>query len=202
MNPLDWRTVPLQKVASDILGLDYIPLQTRLKSGLEKVKHPKPYICFSEFSTMQAKLWNYEGGWQAIINYLNGLGYDCISISKEKSQLQGIIDHCNQSIEQTISDIVGCEFYIGLNHGPSWIAYSLGIPYVMIDGLAEEWNNPPNPYRIKIDVGCKPCFNNIDIPINRSWDWCTNGNKFACTKSITPELVIETINRLREDIKR
>jgi len=199
MNPYDWRTVPLQKVATDILGLEYVPVRAKLKGGVEKTGQIKPYICFSEFSTMQAKLWNYSGGWQETIDYLNSLGYDCISISREKSQLKNIVSHNNQPIEQTISDIAGCQFYIGLNHGPSWIAYSLGIPYIMIDGLAEEWNNPPNPYRISIDVGCKPCFNNTSIPINRSWDWCTNGDKFACTKAIVPEMVIEMIKKIRED---
>jgi autotransporter strand-loop-strand O-heptosyltransferase len=200
-NPVNWRTIPLQKVAADILGLEYKPLRARLKYEPAPKKGngnlPKPYICFSEFSTMKNKLWNREGGWQEVIDHLVALGYDCVSISAEQSQLTGIVDHCGQSIEQTLTDISGCEFYIGLNHGPIWIAYSLEKPVILIDGVAEEWNNPPNPYRIAVDVGCKPCFNDPAVPISRDWEWCHSGRDYACTKAITEIMVIDMIKKLR-----
>jgi len=200
-NPINWRLVPLQKVATDILGLEHIPQRAKLKESLLSTVRSKPYICFSEYSTMLNKQWNNLGAWQQVIDYLVSLGYECISISLEPSQLQNVIKHNNQSAESTINDIAGAEFYVGLNHGPAWIAYSLDIPVVMIDGVAEEWNNPPNPYRISVKVdGCQPCFNNLEVPIDRGWDWCYNKTeRFACTKAITPEMVIETIDRLRSD---
>ena len=203
-NVTDWRLTNLQKVAADILGLDYTPLRASLKYEPYKPSGnghpPKPYICFSEFSTMQNKLWNREGAWQAVIDYLNDLGYDCISISAEPTQLKNVVSHNGQEIGNTITDISGAQFYIGLNAGPTWIAYSLGVPIIMIDGVAEEWNNFPNPYRVYVDTGCKPCFNDISIPIGRNWDWCHNEDKFACTKAITAERVIETIARLQLDL--
>jgi autotransporter strand-loop-strand O-heptosyltransferase len=200
-NPINWRLVPLQKVATDILGLEHIPQRAKLKKSLLSVVRTKPYICFSEYSTMLNKQWNNPGAWQKVIDYLNSIGYNCISISLEPSQLQNVIKHNNQSAESTIADIAGADFYIGLNHGPAWIAYSLDIPVVMIDGVAEEWNNPSNLYRISVDVeGCKKCFNNLEVPIDRSWDWCYNKTeRFACTKLITPEMVISTIDNLRKD---
>ena len=202
-NPTNWRLTPLQKVASDILGLPYEPLRAKLKYTPHKKggngHEPKPYVCFSEFSTMRNKLWNREGAWQKVIDHLISLGYDCVSISSEPSQLQGIIKHNGQSIEQTLTDVSGCEFYIGLNAGPTWIAYSLGKPTVMISGVSEEWNDAPNPYRVSVNVGCKPCFNDITVPISRDWEWCNSGKDYACTREITEELVIETITRLRED---
>lgn len=197
-NPTDWRRTPLQKVASDILGLEYTEIRTKIKNVVPN--RSSKHVCFSEFSTMQNKMWNHEGGWQKIIDYLNSIGYECWSISKEPSSLNNVIKRNNQPIEQTFNDIAGADFYIGLNHGPSWIAYTVGTPLIMIDGVAEEWNNPDNPYRIKADVGCKPCFNNTDVKIDRSWNWCVNEDKFACTKAITPEMVIDTINRLIKDM--
>jgi len=196
-NPLNWRTVPLQKVASDILGIEFVPIKAKIKTDARSDYNVPKHVCFSEFSTMQNKMWNFSGGWQKVIDYLNGLGYQCWSISSEKSNLTGIVSHNSQSIESTIADIASADFYIGLNHGPSWIAYSLGTPYIMIDGIAEEFNNPPNPYRIKVDVGCKPCFNATEIPIDRSWNWCINKDKYACTKAITPEMVFAKIDEIR-----
>jgi autotransporter strand-loop-strand O-heptosyltransferase len=197
-NVTDWRRTPLQKVASDILGLEYEPLRAKLK--YEPAKKGKPYVCFSEFSTMQNKFWNREGAWQKIIDHLNGLGYDCVSISVEQTKLQGVVNHNGQSIEQTLVDIAGAEFYIGLNAGPTWIAYSLGIPTIMITGVSEEWNDFPNPYRVSIDTGCKPCFNDLSVKIDRGWDWCYNENKFVCTKEITEDMVKDVITKLREDL--
>jgi autotransporter strand-loop-strand O-heptosyltransferase len=204
-NVKNWRLTTLQQVASDILGLEYEPLRTRLIYTPYKPKGnghpPKPYICFSEFSTMRNKLWNREGAWQKIIDYLNSLGYDCVSISAEASQLTGIINHNGQSIEQTLTDISGCEFYIGLNAGPSWIAYSLNKPVVMITGVSEEWNDFPNPYRIAVnnEVCGVGCFNDPSLPINRGWEWCPRDKDYICTKSITEDMVISVIDRLRND---
>jgi autotransporter strand-loop-strand O-heptosyltransferase len=204
-NVKNWRLTTLQQVASDILGLEYEPLRTRLIYTPYKPKSnghpPKPYICFSEFSTMRNKLWNREGAWQKIVDYLNSLGYDCVSISAEASQLTGIINHNGQSIEQTLTDISGCEFYVGLNAGPSWIAYSLNKPVLMITGVSEEWNDFPNPYRIAVnnEVCGVGCFNDPGLPINRGWEWCPRDKDYICTKSITEEMVIAVIDRLRND---
>ena len=200
LNVADWRRTPLQKVAADILGVEYSPIQAKLKYHKPDIKRKKPYICFSEFSTMRGKFWNREGGWQNIINYLHGLGYACISVSVEQTTLENVIKHNGQSIEQTIADIAGADFYVGLNHGPIWIAHALGIPAIMITGVSEEFNDFPNPYRIAVDSGCRPCFNDTSIPIDRGFDWCHNQNKYICTKLITEETVIQTIDRLREDL--
>lgn len=203
MNPVNWRLTPLQKVAADILGVEYKPLRARLKYEPYKPKGngnpPKPYVCFSEFSTMQNKLWNRPGAWQNIIDYLNSLGYDCVSISTEASALKGIVRHNGQSIEQTLTDVSGCEFYIGLNAGPSWLAVALDRPLIMITGVAEGWNDFPNPYRVSSDV-CRPgCFNDPSLPIDRGWEWCPRKKDYACTREITEEMVITQINAIRKE---
>jgi autotransporter strand-loop-strand O-heptosyltransferase len=206
-NPEDWRTIPLQQVAADILGIEYEPIRAKLKvfgiRGSEPTSDDplgqRRYICFSEFSTMQNKFWNRPGAWQEVIDYLVGEGYECISVSSEKSTLKKIISHNGQPIEQTIADISGAEFYVGLNHGPAWIAYALGIPVIMITGVSEPIVDMPTPYRVAIDV-CRPgCFSDPSIPIERSWDWCPRKKDYACTREITPEMVISTINQIRKE---
>lgn len=202
LNVENWRTTILQKVSADILGIDYTPIKAKLKFTPHREgngKPKKPYVCFSEYSTMQNKFWNRDGAWQNIIDYLVDLGYDCISISPEGTLLKNVVQHNGQPIEHTIADIAGCEFYLGLNHGPAWIAYSLGVPAVMITGVSEPWNDFPNPYRVSSDV-CRPgCFNDPSLPINRGWEWCPRNKNYECTRAITEGMVIEAINRLRKD---
>jgi autotransporter strand-loop-strand O-heptosyltransferase len=200
-NPINWRDIPLQKVAADILGLEYEPLQAKLKHSGNGLGRVKPYICFSEYSTMQNKLWNRPGAWQKVIDYLVSVGYECVSISSEPSQLNNVIKHNGQSIQSTIEDIRNCEFYIGLNHGPIWIAHSLNIPAIMITGVSEEWNDFPNPYRIAInnEVCGVGCFNDKTLPIDRGWNWCPRNKNFACTGEITETMVISMIEKLRGD---
>lgn len=201
MNKANWRTVALQQVASDILGLDYEPIKARLKFTPHKRGNggvPEPYICFSEYSTMQNKMWNREGAWQNVIDHCNSLGYKCVSVSAEPTQLNNVVKHNSQSIQNTIADVAGSEFYIGLNHGPAWIAYALGIPCLMITGVSEEWNDFPNPYRIAInhDVCGVGCFNDPALPIDRGWSWCPRGKDFVCTKEITETMVYEKIGEI------
>jgi autotransporter strand-loop-strand O-heptosyltransferase len=206
-NVKNWRETPLQKVAADILGIEYEPIRAKLKEQHFVAPHictddplgQGPYICFSEFSTMQNKMWNRPGAWQKTINYLNTLKYSCVSVSVEPTELEHVWKHNGQSIEQSIADIAGATFYVGLNHGPAWIAYALGVPVVMITGVSEEFNDFPNPYRVVVDTGCKPCFNNLDIPIDRSWDWCVNEDKFVCTREITELMVQRPIDKLHVD---
>jgi len=202
-NPIDWRIVPLQKVAADILGLDYEPIRPKLKYVKHKRgngKEPKHYICFSEYSTMQNKMWNREGAWQKVIDHLNKLDYDCVSISVEPTKLEGVIKHNGQSVEQTLTDLSGAEFYVGLNHGPVWLAYALDIPVIMLSGVSEPFNDFPMFARIQID-DCRPgCFNDPSLPIDRGWAWCPRNKDFVCTRNITESMVIKQITRLRKEL--
>lgn len=200
MNPKNWREVPLQKVAADILGLEYEPIRAKLKLKhypvLDELR--KKYFCFSEFSTMRNKQWNREGAWQKLVDEVKTLGYDAVSISAEPSQLNGVLKHNSQGIHDTIEDIRNCDFYIGLNHGPAWLAYALGVPTIMITGVSEEWNDFPVTHRIAInhDVCGIGCFNDPSLPIDRGWEWCPRGKNYACTREITEEMVMEKVKWL------
>lgn len=202
-NPVNWRDTPLQKVSADILGLDYKPIRAKLNVPDKDVASDiqgASYVCFSEHSTMQNKLWNRPGAWQNIVDYLNSLGYIPVSISAEATGLRNVIKHNGQAIEDTVVDIANCAFYIGLNHGPIWLAYALDKPAIMITGVSEPWNDFENHYRVSTDV-CRPgCFNDRSVPIDRSWNWCPRGKDFICTGSITEEMVMEKIDLINEEL--
>lgn len=199
-NVVDWRTVTLQKVATDILGLEYTPLKPKLKYTPATKNIDKKYFCFSEFSTMRTKLWQYPGGWQRIIDYLADLGYVGVSISVEPTKLNNVIKANGMSIEHTMSVLASADFYIGLGHGPSWVAWALGIPTVLISGFSEPFHEFDTKYRILPPDGfCRGCFGNTKYTFNREWEWCPEGRHYECSKSILPEMVIENVNKLIEE---
>ena len=200
LNPNPWRTVPLQQVASDILGLPFTEVRPKLKlPPVEDYERDMKTMCFSEFSTMKPKLWNLSGGWQQIINRLKDRGYRCISISKEKSHLKGVISHNDQPIQKTMADMLSSEFYLGMGHGPSWLAWALKLPVVLISGFSEPWCEFTTPYRVINTNVCHGCFNATDVKLDRGWDWCPRAKDYECTKQISVDMVMMAINQLRDD---
>ena len=199
-NPSDWRTVPLQKVAADILGIPYEPIRAKLVVK-NNTNIKKPYVCFSEYSTMRGKFWNNEGAWQKLVDKISGLGLVPVSVSHEPSNLMNVEKLNGRSIEETISTIAGCEFYIGLTHGPAWLAYSLGKPVVMIAGMTEPWNEFPNEYRVSNPSACGVgCFNDTSVPIDRNFHWCPRNKNYACTREISVESVMKAVMKIVDDI--
>jgi len=137
--PRDWRTVPLQRVASDILGLEYREIRPRVDTSnayISGVKRPKKYVCISEHSTAMCKYWHNPAGWQVLVDELNRMGYNVVGISKEQSGLQNIINAHGNHIDVTMGLLMGCEAFIGLASGLAWLAWALGKPVVMISGFS------------------------------------------------------------------
>jgi autotransporter strand-loop-strand O-heptosyltransferase len=201
-NKENWRTIPLQKVASDILGLEYREIITPLSVKINERPINEKYITLSEHSTFQCKYWNHENGWQQIVDWFNENGYRVVVISKEETQLKNIVDRTNQSIEDTINTIAHSEMFLGVSSGPAWLSWSLGIPVVMISGYSSEWAEFKSGIKriINKDV-CNSCFNDVNNFFDRGqWDWCPRhkgtGRQYECTKSITPERVIKNIKTL------
>ena len=160
------------------------------------------YVTLSEFSTFQCKLWNYPNAWQQIVDYLNELGLKVVVISKEKSKLKNIIDRTNRPINESINTIRHGEFHLGVSAGPSWIAWSLGIPVVLISGYSARWGEFKTKIKrvINQDV-CHGCFNDPDAPFDRGdWNWCPRQKgtqkQFECTKKITPDMVKRAIDEI------
>lgn len=201
---------PLQKGFCEQLGLEYEEIRPRIrKSRLEKIHVKSPYICFSTHSTAQAKHWNNSEGWEKLCVELKKEGYNPVCIDRYKSF--GIDGHWNEipkncedrtggDLEQMMSLIEGCEFFIGLSSGLSWLAHALGKKVVMISGVTKPDNEFTNDcIRIHRDDVCNSCFNNPEEhkfdPGN--WLWCpvhqNSGRRFECTKRISAKQVIDRI---------
>jgi autotransporter strand-loop-strand O-heptosyltransferase len=197
-NRVNWREVPLQKVAADILGLPYTELKTKVFVSQEFVRTGRKYVCISDHSTMQSKFWNYPGGWQAIIDYLGDLGYDVIAVSKDQTGLTKIVPINNRQIEEISAIITSSEFFIGVGSGLSWLAWALNKKVIMISGFSDPFVEfQSNNYRISAPPGkCHGCFNDSKLPFDRSWNWCPRNKNFECSTTIIPEMVKEKIDLL------
>lgn len=201
-NKFNWRTTPLQKVSADALGLEYKEIVTDI--AIKPAERPikEKYVTISEWSTLQCKHWNYNDGWQKIVNWFNNRGYKVMVISREKTNLKNIINKTNKSIEETITNIYHSKLFLGVSAGPAWLAWALKIPVVMISGYSAEWGEfKTNCERIINKTVCNSCFNDINEPFDRGdWNYCPRNKgtnkQFECTKNITPDRVIESIERI------
>ena len=202
-NKNNWRLIPLQKVASDCLGLEFNEIRPKInvKSINQNSWLDVKYVTLSEHSTFQCKYWNRENGWQEIVDYLNSINYKVVVISKEKTNLKNIFDMTNRPIEETINYLYHSEFFMGVSSGPAWLALALGKKVLMISGFSEEYSEfKTDCVRIINKDVCHGCFNKLEIPFDRGdWMWCKykdTDRQFECTKQISVEMVKDGINKL------
>ena len=196
-NKNNWRETPLQKIAADVLGLNFKEIKPKISVN-PIPRTGRRYICISDHSTMQAKFWNYPGGWQEIVNYLGDLAYDVVAVSKDPTGLTKLVPVNNIPIENIASIINNCEFFFGVGSGLSWLAWALNKKVIMISGFSDPFTEfQSNNYRIAPPLGaCHGCFNDKSLTFDRSWNWCPRNKDFECTKLITPEMVKEKIDLL------
>jgi autotransporter strand-loop-strand O-heptosyltransferase len=96
-----------------------------------------------------------------------------------------------------------CEFFIGIGSGLSWLAWSVGLPIVLISGFSDEYTETQsNTYRVINKNVCTGCFNSHRLDAG-DWNWCpinkNTDKQFECSKSITGQMVIETIKQVESN---
>ncbi len=206
-NKFDWRETPLQKICTDILGLEYKETKPRVKKPEIQKVFDKPLVAISEGSTAGCKQYQYPGGWQSIVDYLKEKGYDVAVISKETTTLEGIIDFTNRPIEETINTLLASEFYMGVSSGPSWLAWALDIPVILISGCTNTWNEfQSGVMRIINEDVCHGCMNNKNVVFDRGeWYWCLykdTPRHYECTKSISPQMIMDEMEKKQWAVKK
>jgi autotransporter strand-loop-strand O-heptosyltransferase len=203
-NPIDPKKVTLQKMCSDILGLEYKEIKPKLQRKnppLEKIKQ----VCIGVFGTAQSKFWNNPTGWQDVVNWLNDKGYTVRLISKEGDDYMGnklpngIIKHPNGPIELVMDELKKSKAFIGIGSGLSWLSWALDTPTVLVSGFSYDWAEMQDCIRITAPKGkCEGCFNRLRLNAG-DWNWCPDHKgterQFECTKSITSEMVINELEK-------
>ena len=193
--------IPLQKAASNILGLDFTEIKPEITYPDIKPFDFK-YVTIATHSTAGLKYWNHPNGWEELVSFIKSKGYEVVHVSMEKTELDGVIQLEDTSIENTMSVINGSELFIGLSSGLSWLSWAIGKHVVMISNFTESDHEfTSNCTRITNPDSCNGCWNNPLFKFDKGdWYWCPEhkgtNRHFECHKSITPEMVISKVNKL------
>lgn len=196
---------PLQKIASDILGLDYQELRPLIKQPNTSNIDSKQ-ISIAIHSTSQAKYWNNPLGWQTVVNWLNKRGYTVKLLSQEGDTFMGnniptgIVKHPAGPIELVIEELKKSKAFIGIGSGLSWLSWSLNIPTVLISGFSYTWAEMQDCIRIGAPKGkCEGCFNRVKLDPG-DWNWCPDHKgtprQFECSREITADMVIRELEKI------
>lgn len=196
-NRNNWRFIPLQQVASDLLGLPRKEIRPKVSRSEKARPIAEKYVSLAEFSTFQGKLWNYPGGWQELVDWFNASGHRVMSVSREPTQLKNIIPANGRPIEETINNIQHAEFHIGVASGLIWLAWALGTKPVVISGFTEPYSEMTDCIRVINKDVCHGCYNDQHIQFDRgNWRLCPRNMHFECSTKITPHMVEKALQPL------
>ncbi len=205
----DFKFQPLQKTASDILGLKFKELIPKIKE-LPTSPIKEKYVTISIQSTCQAKYWNHPTGWEQVVKHLQSKGYKVAVVDQHRTfgipkfmntSPQADYHFHNKSLEEVMSVINGAEYHIGIGSGLSWIAWALNTPIVLISSFSRPWCEfQTNCTRIYADSPTSGYFNSHRLDAS-NWNWypfkeIKSMEDWYEIENITPDLVIQEINRI------
>ena len=199
-NPKEVKTQPMQKSAFDILSLDYQEIKPRIP--IPKVK-PKKQISIAIHGTCQAKYWNNPTGWQEVVDWCKGEGYEVLLLSAEPENYMGnsrptgvkVLPH--GPIEGVIEELAASAAFVGIGSGLTWLAWATGTPTVLVSGFSEDYTEMQGIARVGAPAGkCAGCFNSHRLD-PADWNWCPvnkdTQRQFECSKSISAKRVIDAL---------
>lgn len=210
------KTYPMQKVAAYSLGVEYVgDVRPKIFIKNKTNNFNKPYVCIATKSTCQAKFWNNPEGWKQTIEYLKKLGYDVVCIDKYTNYgnleagywhgvPEGVIDKTggDKHLDERITDLYNCSFFIGLCSGLSWLSWALNKPTIMIGGFTDPVIEFSTPYRVINKNVCNNCWGEFGFDRN-DWNWCPRlkgtDRIFECSREISFDMVKENIDKLIND---
>lgn len=201
--PVNPILIPLQQSASNTLHIPHREIVPIIDFTPKERPMQEKYVCISMYSTSQLKLWYY---WQDVIDFLISQGYKVLEISKENdmmgqrtSDLKGINELEDKSIENTMNTIYHSDFFIGLSSGLSWLSYALRKRVYLISNFTnKEHEFTINTIRLYDESICNSCWNNPKFRFDKgNWNWCPEHEDtprhFECHKLITSDKVIKAI---------
>ena len=188
------NTIPLQKTATNILGLEYEEIKPRIAYTPRDVFDGK-IVTIATNSTAGCKFWTREA-WQELIHYLHSKNYRVINVSKEDNPFENCEPLEDKSLQSAMDAISYSEFFIGLSSGLSWLAWAMKKSVIMIANFTEEGHEFSCIRPVKKNV-CNGCWNSPKYKFDKSWDWCPvhagTDRQYECQSSITSGDVIALI---------
>lgn len=209
--PVDFRYAGLHKTAAYILGVEpnEAPAKIVIKNRERVIK--EPYVCIAVQSSTQCKYWNQPGGWLEIVKFLKASGYRVLCIDKEATWGRNFtwtsIPHGAEDMTGSLplaeraELLLHADFFVGLSSGLAWLAWSVGIPVVMISGFTHPRNEFYTPYRVINYHTCNSCWNDPrHIFDHFDFFWCPRhqgtDRQFECTRLITADHVKKNIRKV------
>ena len=202
MAPFDSvHRIPVQGIAKLQLGMNYtgdFPARLSLEDheDIHKNLDKNKTICIATEASMRFKFWNNRNGWPKVVKWLIKKGYTVINVSMNGAEFDGMITvEEGEPLTSIMSYLKHSFLFIGLPSGISWMAWSMGVPVIMISGITEPWCEFPC-IRVGPPEGkCSGCYNRYpnNFVVHEDWDWCPDNNNFECTNSITAEMVKQKI---------
>jgi len=211
--PVDFKQHPLGETSTSVLGISYTEIKPKISIPNKEKQIEGKYVVIAPHASAHAKYWNYPGGWQSVIDYLNEKGYKVVMITQEHlgdkwhdsklgGTLKNVIDKTgNYTIEDRMVDIKHADAFIGVGSGLSWLAWSIGTPIILISGFSlpySEFTDCERIFNYDNNV-CTGCFNKHWLNPG-DWEWCpehkNTSRQFECTKLIKPEKVFNSLNKI------
>ena len=205
--PVDLRKISMTRVGGILFGINYAVGQAQFEPTAWR-EIAEPYVCIGIQARNNRKGWQWQGGWEVVIEYLKRLGYRGLCIDKNREQTNdGITVKCPAGAEDFTGErplmeranmLYYAEFFIGLSSGLSWLAHAVGCPVVMICGFSQDWFEFYTPYRVANRKVCNGCFNDFQVLyLATKCPYHLNTPRDSeCQKKIPPQMVMETIERL------
>lgn len=209
--PVDYRLAGLCGTAAYILGLEPEEVRPCLPASEERRPIEEPYVCIATQASGQAKYWNNPYGWRTVVSYLKKRGFRVICIDQDAVSGSGLTwNHIpygaedqtgNRPLSERAWWLRHAEFFIGLSSGLSWLAWGAGCRVIMISGFTQPFNEFYTPWRVINRNVCNGCSNDPRYTLETSdYFWCprykNTPRQFECSRNITPEQVITTIEKL------
>jgi len=210
LHPIDFKSQPLQKTASDILGLKFKEIIPKFKNLLPSPIKEK-YVTLSIQSTAQCKYWNYPNGWEQIVKHIQSKGYKVAVVDQHRSfGIQGFMNaspECdyhfhNKPLDEVMSIIKGAEFHVGISSGLSWVAWVVNTPTVLISSFTHpnHCEFKSNNIRIYNDTPPSGYFSTHKMDTS-DWNWypfrkIESMEDWYQIETITPNQVINGIKNL------
>ena len=214
--PSDFRLVGLHRTAGHILGVD--PAEAPPTLALPDNTRPmaEPYICIGVQSSSQCKYWNNPRGWRAVVARAKELGYRVVCIDQRAVHGTGLVwTQIPHGVEDETGDRPLTERarwlrhsagFVGLSSGLAWLAWAARTPVLMISGFTHPTNEFATPFRVWNPHACNSCWNDPKQRFDhKDFLWCPRQagtpRQFECTRLITPEHVVATLDRMLPDLR-
>ena len=201
---IDFRHNNLIRHAEMILGMDEDKNPPKISEGKGEIPPElagKPYFCIATRASRHCKEWHHKGGWETVCARLKEKGFVPVCIDGDNLNIPGnaFDDTGIKPLPNRLKLLHGASFFIGLPSGLSWLAWACRKPVVLISGFTDPYVEFETPYRVSPPPGvCHGCWGTCDHR-KPGFDICFHGIDNECTKSITPDMVLEACERAIAD---